>query len=140
FMLPAAISVEKEGSITNSGRWMQWRYQGPKPMGNSLPDGEIIMLLGHKLKELYRQGGVFPEPILNLKWDYETDGRFDPHKAAKEINGYFHKDVTIGDTVHKKGTLVPTFAILQADGSTSCGNWIYCNSYTEKGNMAARRN
>ena len=139
FMLPAAISVEKEGSITNSGRWMQWRYQGPKPMGNSLPDGEIIMMLGHKLKELYHQGGVFPDPILNLKWDYETDGLFDPHKVAKEINGYFIKDVTIGETVHKKGTLVPAFAMLQADGSTSCGNWIYCNSYTEKGNMSARR-
>jgi formate dehydrogenase major subunit len=35
FMLPACVSVEKEGSITNSGRWMQWRYQGPKPLGNS---------------------------------------------------------------------------------------------------------
>jgi len=23
FMLPACVSVEKEGSITNSGRWMQ---------------------------------------------------------------------------------------------------------------------
>ena len=29
--------------------------------------------------------------------------------------------------------------VLQADGSTSSGNWLYCNSYTEKGNMAARR-
>jgi formate dehydrogenase major subunit len=34
---------------------------------------------------------------------------------------------------------VPSFAFLQADGSTSSGNWLYCNSYTEKGNMAARR-
>jgi formate dehydrogenase major subunit len=139
FMLPAAVSVEKEGSITNSGRWMQWRYQGPKPLGNSLPDGDIIMMLGHKLKEVYQDGGVFPDPIRNLKWDYETDGVYDPRKAAKEINGYFLKDVTIKGTVYKKGTLVPSFAFLQADGSTSSGNWLYCNSYTEKGNMAARR-
>jgi formate dehydrogenase major subunit len=34
---------------------------------------------------------------------------------------------------------VPSFAFLQADGSTSSANWLYCNSYTEKGNMAARR-
>jgi formate dehydrogenase major subunit len=34
---------------------------------------------------------------------------------------------------------VPSFAFLQADGSTSSGNWLYCNSYTENGNMAARR-
>ncbi len=139
FFLPASVFVEKEGSVTNSGRWMQWRYQGPKPMGNSLPDGDIILELGEKLKERYAQGGAYPEPITNLKWDYWTEGHYDPHKVAKEINGYFQKDVTLKGKTYKKGTLVPSFAFLQADGSTSSGNWLYCNSYTEKGNMAARR-
>jgi formate dehydrogenase major subunit len=139
FFLPASVFVEKEGSVTNSGRWMQWRYQGPKPMGNSLPDGDIILELGEKLKERYAQGGAYPEPITNLKWDYRTKGHYDPHKVAKEINGYFQKDVTLKGKTYKKGTLVPSFAFLQADGSTSSGNWLYCNSYTEKGNMAARR-
>ena len=139
FMLPACVSVEKEGSITNSGRWMQWRYQGPKPMGSSRPDGDIIMALGEKIKEVYRDGGVYPEPIANLKWNYTTNGVYDPHKVAREINGYFLKDVTIKGTTYPKGSLVPSFAFLQADGSTSSGNWLYCNSYTEKGNMAARR-
>ncbi len=139
FFLPACASVEKEGSITNSGRWMQWRYQGPKPLGNSRSDGDIIMELGAKLKALYKSGGKFPEPIVNLKWDYLTDGEYDPHKVAKEINGYFLNDVTVKGKNFKKGTLVPSFAYLQADGTTSSGNWLYCNSYTEKGNMAARR-
>ncbi len=139
FMLPAAVSIEKEGSITNSGRWMQWRYQGPKPLGNSKPDGDIIFELGQKIKSLYKKDGVFKEPIVNMKWDYETHGEFDAHKVAKEINGYFTKDVTVKGKLCKKGTLVPSFAWLQADGSTSSGNWLYCNSYTEKGNMAARR-
>ncbi len=140
FFLPACVSVEKEGSITNSGRWMQWRYQGPQPMGNSRPDGEIIMALGDQLKKLYQKDpGTLPEPIINLKWDYVTNGRYDPHKVAKEINGYFLKDVTVKGKKFKKGTLVPSFAYLQADGSTSSANWLYCNSYTEKGNMAARR-
>jgi formate dehydrogenase major subunit len=139
FMLPACVSVEKEGSITNSGRWMQWRYQGPKPLGNSKADGDIIMELGSKLKALYKKGGTFPEAIVNLKWDYMTDGMYDAHKVAKEINGYFLKDTEVKGTVYKKGTLVPSFAFLQADGSTSSANWLYCNSYTEKGNMAARR-
>jgi len=139
FMLPACASVEKEGSITNSGRWMQWRYQGPKPLGNSKADGDIIMELGFKIKEAYQDSGAFPEPIRNLKWDYMTNHMYDPHKVAKEINGYFLEDVTIKDQLYKKGTLVPSFAFLQANGSTSSGNWLYCNSYTEKGNMAARR-
>jgi len=139
FFLPAAASVEKEGSITNSGRWSQWRYQGPKPLGDSWPDGQIIMELGNRIKAEYNKGGTFPEPIQNLKWDYLTNSEYDPHKVAKEINGYFLNDVTIKGKDYKKGTLVPSFAFLQADGSTSSGNWLYCNSYTEKGNMAARR-
>lgn len=141
FMLPCATSVEKEGSITNSGRWMQWRYKAANPPGEALPDGQILMRLGKAVQHLYKkdQNAVFPDPILNLKWDYSTHGEFDPHKMAKEINGYFLKDITIKGVNYKKGDLVPSFAFLQADGSTSSGNWLYCNSYTSKGNMSARR-
>ena len=139
FFLPCAVSVEKEGSITNSGRWMQWRYKAANPPGQALSDGHILMALGAKIKDLYKKGGVFPDPILNLKWDYETHGKFDAHKMAKEINGYFLKDMTVKGKQFKKGDLVPSFAYLQDDGSTSSANWLYCNSYTAKGNMAARR-
>ncbi len=141
FMLPCAVSVEKEGSITNSGRWMQWRYQGPKPMGDTKTDGHIICELFEKIRHLYKShGGPFHKPIMELSVDqWVTDGQFDVHKVAKIINGYFLKDVEIKGKVYPKGSLVPSFAFLQADGSTSSGNWLYCNSYTEKGNMAARR-
>jgi len=139
FSLPACTWVEKEGSITNSGRWMQWRYAGPKPLGESKDDGQILMELGDRLKSLYASSGVFPDPIRNLKWDYTTKGHFDPHKVAKEINGYFVADVTIDGKVYKNGTLLPSFALLQDDGRTSCGNWLYCNSYTEEGNKSERR-
>ena len=145
FMLPCAVSVEKEGSITNSGRWMQWRYKAAEPPGEARPDGDILVDLFKKVRWFYRKdiktgkAAVFPEPIMNLKWDYTTHGEFDAHKMAKEINGYFLKDVTVGNNSFKKGDLVPSFAYLQADGSTSSANWLYCNSYTGKGNMAARR-
>jgi formate dehydrogenase major subunit len=142
FFLPCAVSVEKEGSITNSGRWMQWRYKTAEPPGLAKRDGDILLELMKKVRWLYRndKNAVFPEPILNLKWDYATRGRFDAHKMAKEINGYFQKDVTVKGKAFKKGDLVPSFAYLQDDGSTSSGNWLYCNSYTSKGNMSARRN
>ena len=39
FMLPCAASMEKEGSITNSGRWMQWRYKAINPPGQARPAG-----------------------------------------------------------------------------------------------------
>ena len=140
FFLPCAASVEKEGSITNSGRWSQWRYKAADPPGDALPDGDIMVELMDKIRKLYRvEGGAFPEPILNLKWDYTTNDKFDSHKVAKEINGYFLADVTLKGKLYKAGTLVPSFGSLQADGTTSSGNWLYCQSYTEKGNMAARR-
>ncbi len=141
FFLPCAVSIEKEGSVTNSGRWMQWRYAGPDMMGETTTDGHMICHLLHELKRLYKEeGGAYPDPILNLDMsNWETDGEFDPHKVAKLINGYFLKDVEIKGKVYKKGTLVPSFAFLQADGSTSSGNWLYCNSYTEEGNKSERR-
>jgi hypothetical protein len=36
----------------------------------------------------------------------------------------------------KKGELMTNFVTLQDDGTTSCGNWLYCASYTEAGNMS----
>ncbi len=137
--LPCATSVEKEGSITNSGRWSQWRYVAAKPLRGVKPDGEIMVEMFEKIRELYEGGGAFPEPLLNLSWDYVKDGKFDAHAVAKLINGYFEKDAEVKGKSFKKGTLVPSFAFLKDDGSTSSGNWLYCQSYTEKGNMAARR-
>lgn len=146
FFLPAAVSYEKEGNVTNSGRWIQWRYAGPKPMGDSITDGDMAYALWKRIRDLYaKNGGVFPDPILNLNSkDVATPGKsfpheFDPHQVAKLMNGYFVKDVTIGDITYKAGTQVPNFPLLQADGSTACANWVYSGSYTEAGNMMARR-
>jgi formate dehydrogenase major subunit len=130
FQLPCAASMEKEGSISNSGRWMQWRYKATNGPGEAKPDGEIMYDLFKKVRALYEKSkGAFPDPILNLKWDYETNGHFDVHKVAKEINGY---DLSTGK-------LMASFGGLKDDGTTSSGNWLYCASYTEAGNMAARR-
>ena len=110
FFLPCAASVEKEGSITNSGRWSQWRYKAADPPGDALPDGDIMVELMDKIRKLYRvEGGAFPEPILNLKWDYTTKGKFDSHKVAKEINGYFLADVTLKGKMYKAGTFGAQF-------------------------------
>lgn len=136
FFLPCAVSAEKEGSVTNSGRLMQWRYRAVEPPCGVKTDGEIIVELMKKIRELYnKEGGVFPEPILNLNWP----NKYDPHWVAKLINGYFTKDITIKGKKFRNGELIPDFTYLQADGSTCSGNWLYCGSYTEKGNMAARR-
>ncbi len=155
FLLPCSSSVEKEGSISNSGRWAQWRYKAIGPISRSKPDSEIMNELYFRVKGLYqKQGGKYPDPILNLTWSYGEKGpdgkvkEINIHNVAKEINGYYLEDVydkaaTPPKLLGKKGELCATFAHLQADGATSCGNWIYCQSYTQKEgkviNMMARR-
>jgi formate dehydrogenase major subunit len=152
FMLPCAASIEKEGSLANSGRVMQWRYKAVNPPGVALPDGDIMSEIFFKVRELYAKGdGPLKEAIMKLTWPYgkkTPDGRFhyDPHAVAKEINGFFLEDKKVevpnkkGEFKEfKKGDPVPAFPWLQDDGSTSSGCWVYCASYADKGNMAARR-
>jgi len=128
FLLPAASSVEKDGAVTSSARWMQWRYKGSNPPGEAREDLWIISKLVLKLKDLYAsQGGPNAEALTKLSWNYGDPP--DVHRVAKEVNGY---DLTTGK-------LLPGLTALKADGSTSSGNWIFCGSYTEEGNMAARR-
>jgi formate dehydrogenase major subunit len=148
FLLPAAASMEKEGSQSNSGRWVQWKYKAAEAPGDGIPVGEITIKIMDAVKALYaKEGGVFPEPILNLKWDYtDNKGRYDALKVSKQINGYFLKDTVIEDkaagtkTEFKKGQLVPTFGMLQVDGATASGNWVMSGSFTATGeNKMAKR-
>ncbi len=133
FLLPAAASVEKEGSVANSGRWAQWRYKAVEPPGDARSDAWIITQLIRGLKKAYASGGAFPQPIQHLTWDYGQDkdahGEPDVHRVAKEINGYFTQDREIDGKKWRAGDQAPGFAFLQADGSTACGAWIYCGSY-----------
>ena len=128
-LLPALSSYEKEGSVTNSSRWSQWRYKCADGPGEAEDDLYMMTMIYRKLKELYEaEGGPNAEAITNLTWDYGS-GHPDVHKVAKEINGY---DLTTGE-------LVASFSKLKDDGTTSSGNWLYAASYTEAGNMAERR-
>ena len=115
FLFPAADSMEKEGSVSNSGRWLQWRYQAVKPHGDAQSDLWYVNRLALELKKLYQDDpkAVCPDPIVKLNWNYGDDP--DVHLVAKEINGY-----TVAD---KKQ--VANFLGLKDDGSTACGCWIY---------------
>jgi formate dehydrogenase major subunit len=139
FLLPAASSVEKQGSIANSGRWTQWRYKAVEPPGDAESDAFIVDQMFQRIRNLYKKGGVFPEPIVNLAWNYGSGHEPDIEMVAKECNGYFTRDVEIKGKLYRKGEQVPAFALLQDDGSTLSGNWIYCGSFTEAGNMLQRR-
>ncbi len=146
FFMPAAAIVEKNGTLTNTERLLQWHDKAVDPPGDCRSDAWFIYHLGRRLKELYSHSTLArDEPIRNLTWDYAPekpatlpDGSVsaiadqpDLEKVLKEINGRRADD----------GTLLKSFAELKDDGSTACGCWIYSGVFPEEHlNRARSRN
>lgn len=144
FQLPCTAFAEDEGSLTNSGRWLQWHWAGADPPGEAKSDNWILAQLFLRLKALYfKEGGAFPDPIVKLHWPYKDPGDPKPDELAREINGYVIESVKDPNDPSKllleAGKQIPGFSALRDDGTTACGCWIYSGCYTEAGNMMARR-
>src|SRR5262249_22691305 len=75
----------------------------------------------------------------NCAWNYIDPMHRSFAELAKEINGRALADVADPNTPLKAGQQVPGFALLKDDGTTACGNWLYCGSWTEAGAMSQRR-
>lgn len=142
FRLPSSCFAEENGSIVNSGRWLQWHFAGAEPPGEARHDGRIVAGIFLKLRELYAaEGGACPEQLLNITWDYADPANPEPEEVAKEANGYALADLSNdqGQLVSRQGELLSDFSQLRDDGSTSSFNWIFCGSWTKAGNQMARR-
>ena len=142
FQLPTTCFAEENGALVNSARWLQWHWKAAPPPGEAQSDIWIMAGLFHRLREMYRKdGGAFPDPLLNLTWDYINPVDPDPEEMAKEMNGRALADLkdAKGQTLVKAGQQLDGFAQLRDDGTTMSGCWIFSGSYTEKGNQMARR-
>jgi len=141
YRLPCAGFAEKDGNFVNSARWLQWKNAAVPPPGEARLDQDILAQVFLKIRELYqKEGGAFPDPILNARWPYTQPHAPSLSEVAREINGQALADITdaTGQTI-KAGQQLPGFAWLKDDGTTLCGNWLYSGSWTEAGNMTARR-
>lgn len=137
FLMPSCHRVEKEGSVSNSGRWLLWHEKATECQGESKSMGQIMVEIVNHVRALYRKdSGVFPDPILKLDWpDY-----YDPNQMVKKINGQFTRETTVNGKTYQKGQQVPSFTALKDDGSTTSLNWLYSGSVTEEdGNKSKRR-
>ena len=142
--LERTLFAETAGSFTNSGRVIQWRWKSVDGPGDAKDDTEIMATLFLKLKELYaKDGGAFSEPIQKLSWAYRIPTKPSPEELMMEYNGKALADVLDpkdpSKVLVKAGDQLPGFAMLRDDGSTSCGNWIYCGVWSQAGNLSARR-
>jgi formate dehydrogenase major subunit len=142
FFLPSATVLEKEGTMVNTNRLLQWHDRAIAPAGEARSDLYFFYELGKRLRALYA-GSTDPKDgaLLDLTWDYESD---DPHERAigepsavrvlQEINGYH---VEPGRSP-RESPQVADFNALAADGSTACGCWIYAGVFPDKATNRAR--
>jgi len=132
FLMPAALTAEKDGCYTNTQRLVQWHDKAVEPPGDARSEAWFMFHLGRRLRDLYA-GNDTPQgrQLQALSWDYPTkDETNDPdlNVVLKEINGY-----TVSDRVPVRG-----FTDLRDDGSTACGAWIYSGIMPEEGRNLAR--
>ena len=142
YRLPCAGFAEKDGSFTNSARWLQWKNTALPMPGEARLDQAIVAQIFLKVRDLYKkEGGKFPDPILKLTWSYTDPSNPSLAEVLKEVNGKALADLEDPATKQqiKTGQQLPGYAWLKDDGTTSCGNWIYSGSFTEAGNLTARR-
>ena len=144
YLLPAASFAEKDGTFTNSARWLQWKWRATDPPGQAKPDQEIVARLLLAVRALYQaEGGAFPDPVLGVSWAYSNPASPDLGEVLKDMNGRalidVHDDREPGKLVRAAGQQVDGYAQLRDDGSTMCGNWLHSGVYTEAGNLAQRR-
>ena len=142
--LPASCFAEEDGSLVNSGRTLVWHWKAADPPGEGKEDPEIIAQLFTRIRALYaKEGGTFPDPIVNLTWDYRIPTKPSAEELAREYNGRALADLAdpkdATKVLAKEGEQLATFGLLRDDGTTACGNWLFCGSFTQAGNMIARR-
>ncbi|MDT0264515.1 formate dehydrogenase, partial [Jatrophihabitans lederbergiae] len=132
FFLPAAAHTEKNGSFTNTQRMLQWHHQAVEPAEDARSELWFYFHLGRIIRQ--KLAGSTDErdrPLLDLTWDYPTEGTIaepDAEAVLAEING---RDA--------QGQPLGAYTELKADGSTTSGCWIYCGVYKDGVNQAARR-
>ena len=132
-LLPAAMAFEKDGTMTNSARWIQGKHAIVSAPGEALPDADILYEIMLKVRELYAGSTDSKDkPILDLTWDYPAKGHgIDMEAVLKEMNGY---DLTTGKLLNSSGEIQKA-----EPGTVSSGlAGLYTGVITEEGNHSLR--
>jgi formate dehydrogenase major subunit len=132
FFMPAASHVEKDGSFTNTQRLVQWHFKAVEPQEDCRSELWFYYHLGRKLREkLKASQEERDKPLLELEWHYPTSGQIEEPSAEAVLEEVSGRDAT--------GQALAGYKLLRADGTTSCGCWIYCGIFGDEQNKAARK-
>ena len=124
FFLPAAAHTEKDGSFTNTQRLLQWHHKAVEPPGDCRSELWFMYHLGraHPREARRRRPSRATGPLLDLTWDYPTAGR---DRRARAPTRCCARSTAGTPTAQP----LSGYTELKADGSTTCGCWIYCGCY-----------
>ena len=135
FFLPMAPAAEKDGTLTNTMRLIQWHERSAAPPGDATSDADFFCRLAQRLQKLYAgstkardKGFLAANFVYGDKPDHP-----DIVQVLKEVNGFATEDIKDkdGKVVYRKGQAVSTFAHLTDDGKTASGCWIYTGVINE---------
>jgi formate dehydrogenase major subunit len=132
FFMPASSHVEKDGSFTNTQRLLQWHFKAVEPKHDCRSELWFYYHLGRILRERRRDSkDPKDRPLLDLTWSYPTSGEHEEPSAEAVLAEIGGRD--------ESGKPLGAYKELKADGSTSCGCWIYCGAFTDGVNQPARK-
>jgi formate dehydrogenase major subunit len=133
FFLPGATHVEKKGCFTNTQRLLQWREQAVEPREDCRSELWFMYHLGRIVRRKLAGSALERDrPVLDLTWDYPTEGEHDDPDAEAVLREIGGVDLTTGKEL-------PDYLPLKDDGSTACGCWIYAGCFADGVNQVARR-
>lgn len=123
YLIPAASYIEEPGSVTNSGRVLQWRNEALPPQGNTKRDIELLLRFAKKVND---KGGF---NHIKAVWDakgisYDTDPYTELYK-----NEYGYDGVSNMTAAVAQSTLEAIYKQMNdavANGGTM---WIYGGAY-----------
>ncbi len=132
FFFPAASHVEKEGTFTNTQRLLQWREKAVEPPGDARSEVHFMVDLGRRLKAMATDA-PHDAALRALTWDYSDE---DAEEVLREIHGWKNEERGTRNEEQRNASVprssfrvprstIKNFADLKADGSTTCGCWIY---------------
>jgi anaerobic selenocysteine-containing dehydrogenase len=145
YLLPACSHVEEAGSVTNSGRWLQWRQKAIQPKGNSKADLELVFRLSQKLEaagafnhidDVWNQIGFHPAD----RWQALFGRYIGKTSSWTPVTDHFEdiggsRATGMSGTTALTGTEYVADVVFEemckpnsgvADGATI---WIYCRAY-----------
>ncbi|MFA5843831.1 MAG: molybdopterin-dependent oxidoreductase [Coriobacteriia bacterium] len=151
YLLPACSHVEEAGSVTNSGRWIQWRERARAPKESSKSDMEWLLRFAKALNDasafshikvsngwadnattwtkLYARYGWTPTAATD---DFEALSLNETATAGGAGRILYGSEV-VAQNVYKEmcSPLAPTFAGATDEGALTAGStvWIYYEAY-----------